>query len=469
MHLNPRRLFGPAALAFPLLVSGLGAQDWIQITTSSFAPVRDGQCTAYDLVHQKVVMFGGAMDGSVNGGLNDTWTWDGATWTQESPATVPPTRWLAAMDYDLARGTVLMFGGRIHAGPAGATGVRNDLWEWNGTDWVAIAATNPPPPRYSSMMVYDVARGVHVLFGGVDGNNVSFNETWEYNAGTQAWTQITTPTSPGGRVYAGIAYDLSRQRTVLYGGRDDTFAPVASTFWEYDGTNWTGVVPATTPGDMHSFVSVYDQIRQRVVMQGGRGSAFRTGTWEYDGVNCYQFNAEPNPLAPNMLAAGAYDLIRRRVVVCGGDNSSFSRTAVTWERDPDQASYALFGAGCPGSAGVPDLSALSLPAVGTTFSLQLANLAATPGLAYFAFGLSNTTWIGMPLPRSLASFGMPGCTGYVSVDGGALVGTTAGGALWSLAIPSSPALSGTRFFTQAISIEGAGGLAVSNAGAALMW
>jgi hypothetical protein len=38
---------------------------------------------AYDAAAGTVVMFGG--DG-LNGALNDTWTWNGSDWTQQTPA-----------------------------------------------------------------------------------------------------------------------------------------------------------------------------------------------------------------------------------------------------------------------------------------------------------------------------------------------------------------------------------------------
>jgi hypothetical protein len=41
---------------------------------------------AYDAAHGEVVLFGGAGEGV----LNDTWIWDGTTWTEQHPSTVPP-------------------------------------------------------------------------------------------------------------------------------------------------------------------------------------------------------------------------------------------------------------------------------------------------------------------------------------------------------------------------------------------
>lgn len=445
------------------LTASLAAQDWTLAAPGAFTPVRNGACAAYDLIRQEVVMFGGSMDGSANGGLNDTWTWNGTTWTQKSPATVPPTRQQATMDYDLARGVIVMFGGRIHGGPAGPTGAQNDLWEWDGTDWTLIPAINPPGIRYSANMVYDIGRGVHVLWGGVNASNVGYNETWEYDPTTQTWTQIFTAASPGSRVYAGMAYDLSRGRTVLYGGRDDAFQPLTPLFWEYDGSNWTTVAPSRMPGDMYGHAMVFDQQRGRIVMQGGRGPGFLSGTWEYDGVHCYHYNAEASPAAGSYFAATAYDLLRDRMVVCGGYNTSLQRSNDTWERDPARPGYALFGTG-----GV-SLSSSSLPALGTTFTLNATGMAPTSSVAWFVIGFSNTAWGSLPLPLDLGVFGWPGLTAYVSPDATSLQPIVGGSASWNLALPNHPAFGGLRLFTQAIELTNVGGLVFSNAGQAIAY
>ena len=65
---------------------------------------------AYDAATGTVVLFGG--DGS-SGDLGDTWTWNGTTWTEQTPATSPPARESATMAYDAATGTVVLFGGQI--------------------------------------------------------------------------------------------------------------------------------------------------------------------------------------------------------------------------------------------------------------------------------------------------------------------------------------------------------------------
>jgi hypothetical protein len=72
---------------------------------------------APDLANGTVVLFGGPVD-AVNGAYNgDTWTWDGARWTERHPAHHPSARGAAAMAYDPATRGVVLFG--VHSGDCG--------------------------------------------------------------------------------------------------------------------------------------------------------------------------------------------------------------------------------------------------------------------------------------------------------------------------------------------------------------
>ena len=70
----------------------------------------------------RVAAVGGAGNGMWQDSLNDTWAWNGTTWTEIQPVTVPPNRYSFGMDYDPVNKAVLMFGG-YSSGPA-----RGDTW-----------------------------------------------------------------------------------------------------------------------------------------------------------------------------------------------------------------------------------------------------------------------------------------------------------------------------------------------------
>ncbi len=118
--------------------------------------------------------------------LADTWTWNGTTWTKQSPTTSPSARYGASMAYDPAAGTMVLFGGQ-----GSPTTSLSDTWTWNGTTWTEQNPATTPPARYGASMAYDQATGSMVLFGG-HGNGGALSDTW-------TWQELaTTPGAPTG-------------------------------------------------------------------------------------------------------------------------------------------------------------------------------------------------------------------------------------------------------------------------------
>ena len=124
-----------------------------------------------------------------------------------------------------------------------------------------------------------------------------------------------------------------------------------------------------------------------------------------------------------------------------------------------EASYAPFGSGCAGSAGVPSLDAAigNLPRIGETFRAEFSNLpaSAAPFGLIGLVGLSKTFWAGTPLPLDLSPFGFTGCTLHVSVlrANPLLVDGSSGRAGWTLHVDDEPSLLGVRFFTQGLVLD----------------
>ena len=147
---------------------------WTQLFPSS-SPSPRWAPLAYDSLTRNIVLFAGD-----NGGgdccriyYNDTWTWDGVTWTKQSPAISPPVRTAHTMAYDAGAGQVIIFGGT--SGPPQAL---NDTWGWNGKTWHQLSLATKPSPRYVSTMNFDPSSGGLVLFGGELSGDIVTNNTW---------------------------------------------------------------------------------------------------------------------------------------------------------------------------------------------------------------------------------------------------------------------------------------------------
>jgi hypothetical protein len=261
---------------------GWNGTAWTMLAPPDAGPsAREGLTLAYDSARHRTVLFGGGLqfsDGTF--ALNDeTWEWNGSSWSAAAPSPRPTARWVHSAAFDEARGVVVIFGGmdiNIYA--------LHDTWTWNGTTWTP-AATTGPGGRYEACMAYDGARQVVIMFGGWDGAQ-PLSETWEWN-GT-AWNQRMPNTVPVARSDCAMAYDSSRQSIVMYGGSDGTsvFDPIGDT-WEWDGNDWSpAATTGPTPGPKWTHTMTYDSVRGRVVLVGGAsvGSSVASPdsqTWEF--------------------------------------------------------------------------------------------------------------------------------------------------------------------------------------------
>lgn len=123
-----------------------------------------------------------------------------------------------------------------------------------------------------------------------------------------------------------------------------------------------------------------------------------------------------------------------------------------------------FGSACSAAAGPATLRASGAFRAGQTLTLTSANHAANT-LGVLVLGISNTSWLGTPLPLLLDPLlGTSGCSLHVSGDvttAGVAAASTPADLTFALVLP--PAFAGQRFFAQHVGLEPvAGGLSWSN-------
>ena len=81
------------------------------------------------------------------------------------------------------------------------------------------------------------------------------DDTWEFDG--VDWVEISTIDVPDARTGAGMDYDTSRRKTVLFGGSIDSGEVVGDT-WEYDGSNWVDTTSGSGPVPRVSGSLIYD-------------------------------------------------------------------------------------------------------------------------------------------------------------------------------------------------------------------
>ena len=423
---------------------------WNRLQTANAPSARYYSGHAYDEARDRIVLFGGN-DGSVPV-LGDTWLFDGADWKQVATASAPSARQFSSAAYDRQRERVVLFGGMRWTTNYFPWIVDNETWEWDGASWTRRTPAVSPPACASAGFAYDEARNRIVMFGGyafVDTNGavVNLDDTWEWD-GT-SWSKTAPTVRPSRRTEAEMFFDRVRQRVVMTGGTFDN-GTGNSVFltgtWEWDGANWNRLNPALDPIAAPGEKVVYDRARQRAVRYQASPTA---QVFEWDGTDWLpRVVAGSKP--PRVFPAAVYDGTRQRIVMFSGSQVVPPYRAIreTWSYAPtNPADLSRFGAGCPGSAGVPDLRSTELPWMGGSLAGQLANLPrSTPAILFV--GDSQTSHAGFALPWNLAFAGAPGCEVLVALNVGVGLTSVNGVAPWTLIIPSTASLLGQSFFLQ---------------------
>jgi hypothetical protein len=253
---------------------------WTQLHPLQLPGPRSGAAIAYDAGRHVVVLFGGSGTG-YGTGLRDTWVWNGQNWLKEYPAVSPPARTNASMAYDVATHQVILFGGYDFS--AGYPGAMNDTWAWNGTTWTLLRPLTSPPARVGASLAYDEARGQLVLFGGSPSPANFLGDTWTWDG--RNWTQQTA-TGPYAKSGAAIAYDADTKTLILVGGNGCTMGCVGMDheMWSWDGASWTQLAPAASAPAGFNAGMVFDAVRHELLLFGGH-TADRSlaDTWTWSG------------------------------------------------------------------------------------------------------------------------------------------------------------------------------------------
>lgn len=172
-----------------------------------------------------VVLFGG---NDYNQFYNDTWTWNGTTWTQLNPAASPSIRDRAAFASNGTNKAVIFGGSR-------GDQMLNDAWSWNGTTWTQLVTNTPPSVRKGATMAWYPTGGYFLVFGGTDTSGNILSDTWTFD-GTSVWTKLSPTVVPSNRMGAVMAYDTSSSQLIMFGGNNAS--NLLNDTWTWSGTTW---------------------------------------------------------------------------------------------------------------------------------------------------------------------------------------------------------------------------------------
>jgi len=241
------------------------------------------------------------------------------------------------MAYDSARGEVLLFGTNVDGGPP----VTSETWAWRAGNWTKLAVAKSPPARTWAGMAYDETRRRVVLFGGqaateqVSGQGLpALADTWTWDG--QSWSELRPSTHPPAAVGPVLAYDAKLGQVVAV--VDSTTSDSTDT-WVWNGSTWTRLQLAVTPpAPRINEALAYDVARASLVLFGHTycSAPYQctpdADTWTFDGSAWTRHKAPPGAIPAREMAAMAYDPSSQTVVLTGGRND-FTFLADTWAWD----------------------------------------------------------------------------------------------------------------------------------------
>ena len=463
--------------------------NWVRLTNTNNVPTqrRDNPGAAS---LDKLYLFGGRLGNSTSTALNALYEFDGTTWTlktAEGANGSPPVRGGACVAWDFSSKKLVVFGGDS----GGATpALLGDTWEWDPTTnaWTQIMGTGPAARRWSAM-TYDPLRRGLILFGGETVlNGAPVNDTWFYSNGT--WTQLATPTPPPGRRLHSLVTRTSYRDILLVAGQDAFQTPQIRFLdvWRWTGGTWIQVnTGGTHPHGTTANQAVYDEARERVVLQGGQGISVPNtagggqygdlyggspSTWcsEFDSLTnrwiLYgqsAFNtADPAIGRVSRYYAGYVPALGKVYRASGQDPSGVSGYLYTAEYQATPiAAAAVLGTGCQNLA-LAGLAPEARPWLGRTLTTQATGLKT----GAISLGLLGFQSFNIPL-SAVFSFGGVGCTLYSGFDLVVVLPNGQGAANFALPLPNDVTLAGATFYEQVIEFTVSGstftGAASSNA------
>ncbi len=198
--------------------------------------------------------------------------------------------------------------------------------------WRPIIAARMPGPRFHAAAAYDLHRNRLVLFGGQsmwlgDDRWKYESETWEWDG--ENWHWVISEVAPYARASTEMAYDEHRQVVVMFGGANDGY--YFGDTWEWDGHIWSLVSTPVAPTRRGSHKMLYDPHRQAVVLYGGYdGTTYYNDAWEWDGQTWSPIALEYSPPA-NYFSMFYDSQLDQIVVSLGWDTTWYWRDAV-WTR-----------------------------------------------------------------------------------------------------------------------------------------
>jgi hypothetical protein len=164
---------------------------WTKLTEPAPPTNRRNFLAAFDPVRKALVLFGGENDTQV---FAETWEWKTSVgWAKRSPNPVPPGRLSGALAWHDGLQKLVLFGGN-KARFTQNRQLANDTWTWDGTTWTEVLNATPPGPRFVTSAAWEPVLKKLLLASGYDPAGQPLKDTWSFD-GTK-WSAGAAPDRP---------------------------------------------------------------------------------------------------------------------------------------------------------------------------------------------------------------------------------------------------------------------------------
>jgi hypothetical protein len=261
-------------LGAPLEIWSWDGRAWTRLAADPEGPSwRNFGVAAYDETRDVIVIHGGSVGADLPS--DETWEWDGRAWRLAGTGG-PGAREGSAMAWDPAGRRMILFSGAV------AGSVLADTWALDGGVWTRLTETGPRA-RFPALMA-STPDGVLVYGGHVvgDPDRISLADTWIWKG--SGWSEVTTESPPGSRVNAAAALDPRTGRLLMIGG--GVGEETRGDAWSWDGSAWSEIdADGFLARQGHG--AALDPVRDVVVLTGGLEGPVSTSpiqeVWEWPG------------------------------------------------------------------------------------------------------------------------------------------------------------------------------------------
>ena len=310
--------------------------DWLDVSVNNVGPSRrQGPAMTWDSNRQALVLFGGAVGNSGSNAvyLNDTWLWNGS-WTRlvTPPAGTPPGRERARLAFHAALNDTVMYGGN-RSGTDLATAFILQGNSWTSLD---LGAALAPPATSNHDLEYDLARDKLLLVSddGTWTRTAAGwrRESVLLNGLPSAREDAAVAWDPIGKrtlMYGGEELVTGPPSSLCDGSG---FTPRCGDYWAFDGARWNPLsLGGTTPGPRSGAGLVVDEVTGNAFLYGGSvksapcdqtspSSNVCDGLYRFSGATSARMAPATRPPG-RVHSAVVFDPVKRRVIVHGGRTS----------------------------------------------------------------------------------------------------------------------------------------------------